>query len=229
MKASITGNGFKDRFPTSRAASITIRDVANAAGVSVATVSRHLQGVEVRAADGIQQAIEQLQFRPQAAARSLKSGVTRTVALVVPDVTNPFFAAVVKGVESISRQDSYNIFLYNSEEDGRREAAILADLRSRVDGVILTPADESLEAETRLAATGMPIVLLDREVGETRKFDAVLVDNAGGAAQAARYLLELGHTEIGIISGPLNTTPGRARHEGFLAVLAERGIEPPAT
>jgi LacI family transcriptional regulator len=193
--------------------------------VSVATVSRHLQGANVRAADRVRKAIEELQFRPQPAARSLKSRVTRSIAVVVPDITNPFFAAVVKGIESISRTDGYNVFLYNTEDDGGREASIVADLYGRVDGVILTPADESPEAAARLASIGTPIVLLDRELGDGDRFDSVVVDNEGGAAQAARYLLSLGHTDIGVISGPLDTTPGRSRHDGFLSVLAEHGIE----
>lgn len=206
----------------------TIHDVARAAGVSVATVSRHLHGNSVRAAERIRKTIDELDFRPQPAARSLKSGVTHSVAVVVPDITNPYFAAAVKGMESISRRDSYNVFLYNTEEDATREAAILADLRGRVDGVILTPADESSAAEARLAATGIPTVLLDREFGDGGLFDSVVVDNEGGAAQAARYLLGLGHTEIGLISGPLDTTPGRTRHDGFLAVLERSGLALPA-
>ncbi|CAA9495729.1 MAG: hypothetical protein AVDCRST_MAG38-2898 [uncultured Solirubrobacteraceae bacterium] len=195
------------------------------AGVSVTTVSRHLQGVNVRAAERLSTVIEELDFRPSPAARSLKSRVTRSVAVVVPDVTNPFFAAVVKGVESIARHDGYNIFLHNTEEDGRREASIIDDLYGRVDGVILTPADESPATADRLAAAGTPTVLLDREFGDRERFDSVLIDNAGGAAQAARYLVELGHSDIGVISGPLDTTPGRTRHDGFLSVLEERGIE----
>ena len=209
----------------SRNSTPTIHDVADAAGVSAATVSRHLQGAKVRAVDRIQEAIDDLDFRPQPAARSLKSGVTHSIAVVVPDITNPYFAAVVKGVESISRQGSYNIFLYNTEDDGEREADILADLRGRVDGVILTPADESPDAEERLAATGIPIVLLDREYGASQRFDSVVVDNAGGAAHAAHHLADLGHTDIGLISGPLETTPGRNRHDGFVDALQEHGIE----
>jgi len=210
------------------APSSTIHDVARIAGVSATTVSRHLQGVDVRAAERVRAAIEELEFRPRPAARSLKSRITGSVAVVVPDITNPYFAAVVKGVESIARQEGYNIFLHNTEEDGAREAAIIADLYGRVDGVILTPADESPSAAARLAAVDTPIVLLDREFGDRERFDSVVIDNEAGAAQAARYLCELGHTDIGVISGPLDTTPGRTRHDGFLAVLAERGIEPAA-
>lgn len=204
----------------------TIHDVASAAGVSSATVSRYLQGHRVRASGRVAAAVRELNFRPSPAARSLKSGATGSIAVVVPDITNPYFAAVVKGVESISQKDGYHIFLYNTEEDGDREAAILADLRGRVDGVILTAADESPAAQVRLAATGIPIVLLDREVGDDARFDSVLIDNVGGASQAATYLLGLGHTEVGIISGPLETTPGRTRHAGFLETLDKAGVQP---
>ncbi len=207
----------------------TIHDVAAAAGVSATTVSRHLGGQSVRSAERIQAAIEELDFRPRPAAQSLKSGATGSVAVIVPDITNPYFAAVVKGVELISRQDDYHIFLYNTEEDGDREAAILADLRGRVDGVILTPADESLEAQARLLSTGIPIVLLDREVGAGGEFDSVLIDNDGGAGQAADYLLGLGHIRIGLISGPAATTPGHARYRGFMSRMDAHDVELPAS
>lgn len=203
----------------------TIHDVASLAGVSAATVSRHLQGRHVRTAERIAEAISELNFRPTPAARSLKSGSTGSIAVVVPDITDPYFAAVVKGVESISRQENYHIFLYNTEEDGAREAAILADLRGRVDGVILTPADESQTAATRLLSARIPTVLLDREIGDGTLLDSVLIDNVEGARQAASYLLGLGHIDIGVISGPLDTTPGRTRHEGFLSVLEKAGVE----
>jgi len=203
----------------------TIHDVASLAGVSPATVSRHLQGQHVRAAERIAEVITKLSFRPTPAARSLKSGSTGSIAVVVPDITDPYFAAAVKGIESISRQENYHIFLYNTEEDGSREAAILADLRGRVDGVILTPADESQAAAARLLSTGIPTVLLDREIGDGSLLDSVLIDNVEGARQAASYLCGLGHVDIGVISGPLDTTPGRTRHEGFMAVLEKEGVE----
>ena len=195
--------------------------------MSPATVSRFLKGERVRADERIRRAIAELGFHPRPAARSLKSGVTRSIGVVVPDVSNPFFAAVVKGVESISRQDDYNIFLYNTEESPERENAVLRDLSGRVDGIILAPADESTEAEERLLEVAMPIVLLDREIGDGAHFDSVLVDSEGGARQAAEYLLGLGHERIGVITGPLDTTPGRARQEGFASALEAAGIDHP--
>jgi LacI family transcriptional regulator len=209
--------------------SSTIHDVAAAAGVSAATVSRYLAGQPVRRGEQIRVAIERLDFRPRPAAQSLKSGTTGSIAVIVPDISDPYFAAVVKGVESISRQDSWHIFLYNTEEDGEREAAILRELRGRVDGVILTPADESLEAQQRLLSTKIPIVLLDREINAGDEFDKVLIDNEGGAAQAAEYLLGLGHRRIGVISGPLATTPGRTRYAGFMSKLESAAVELPAS
>lgn len=203
----------------------TINDVAIAAEVSTATVSRYLSGQQVRNGDRIQRAIEALSFRPSPAARSLKSGVTRSIGVVVPDVTNPYFAAVVKGIESVSSVGDYSIFLCNSDEQVEREQKLLAQLQGRVDGIILAPATEGGETLGGLQRLGVPIVFLDRELTEEDGFDTVLVDNYEGGRQAAEYLLELGHQDIGLISGPLNTTPGRGRHEGFLGALEAGGVD----
>jgi len=206
----------------------TIADVARRAGVSTATVSRFLRGDRVRAAADIRQAIEDLSFWPSPAARSLKSGITYAIGVVVPDIANPFFAAVVKGVEGVSREGPYNIFLCDTDESTEREQRVLADLIRRVDGIILAPATEQDETPLQLREAGVPTVFVDRELHPPATFDSVLVDNAGGARQAAEHLMSLGHRRIGVISGPVNTTPGRGRHEGFLSALADRGVELPA-
>ncbi|MGI8676622.1 MAG: LacI family DNA-binding transcriptional regulator [Nocardioidaceae bacterium] len=203
----------------------TIGDVARMAGVSTTTVSRHLAGQRIRQAATVQATIETLDFRVNEVARSLKSGVTRTIGLVVPDVSNPFFAAVAKGVESVSRQSDLNVFLSNTDESVEREQAVLQGLIGRVDGVILVPAREGSDNTAELRRAGVPIVLLDRRLPGGDDLDSVLVDSEGGAAQAAEHLLGLGHRRIGLISGPLDTTPGRERHEGFVAALGRAGIE----
>lgn len=205
----------------------TIADVAQRAGVSATTVSRFLAGQSVRAADMIRAAVRDLDYHPSPAARSLRSGRTRSIALVVPDVTNPFFAAAVKGAEAVARQDDYNLFLYNTNESVDREVAVLADLVGRVDGAILAPTVESDEAPLRAHQAGLPIVFLDREIGGSPMFDAVLVDNAGGSRRAAEHLLDLGHRRIAIVNGTLHSTPGRQRREGFLETLKSHGVEPP--
>lgn len=203
----------------------TIHDVAARAGVSTATVSRYLSGQKVRSAEAVEAAVAQLGYSPNAVAQSLKSGRTCTIGVVVPDVTNPFFAAVAKGLEQVCQGHSFRMLLANSGESAENEQEILADLVHRVDGVILAPATEQDDAPLQLRAAGVPAVFLDRELAGGEPFDAVLVDNVGGARAAAEHLAGLGHTRIAVINGPVNTTPGRGRREGFLAGLADAGLE----
>jgi LacI family transcriptional regulator len=196
-----------------------IGDVARRANVSIATVSRYLRGYRVRSEDVIREAIAYYDYLPTAAARSLRSGVHLAIAVVVPDISNPFFAALVKGIESVFRPGPYSLFLSNTDESSDVEDALLADIVRRVDGIILVPATEQHATPTCVREAGLPLVFVDREMpGEG--FDCVMVDNVGGARAAARHLLGLGHEKIAIISGPLNTTPGRGRYEGFVDELA---------
>lgn len=205
----------------------TISDVAGRAGVSTATVSRFLKGQNVRNGKAIARAVTELDYQPSAIARSLKSGRTRSIGVVVPDITNPYFAAVVMGIESASQQGDYNVLLCNTQESPDREHRVLSGLAGRIDGLVLAPATEQAENPMDLRRLGVPIVFLDRELQEDDGFDSVLVDNAGGGRQAAEHLLELGHERIGVISGPLDTTPGRGRHEGFMHTLERAAVELP--
>ncbi len=204
----------------------TIIDVANAAGVSIATVSRFLHGEKVRAEAAIREAIGTLDYRPAVAARSLRSGVHYAVAMIVPDIVNPYFASLAKGVETVFRATPYRVFLCNTDEQTAIENAVLDEVVHRVDGIILAPAVEQEQAPLQVRQQGIPIVLVDRDLFD-RTFDCVLVDNVGGAAAAARHLCELGHTRIAIISGPLANTPGRTRYDGFVGELARFGLTPP--
>lgn len=201
----------------------SISDVATLANVSTATVSRFLQGQRVRSEVAIREAIDELRYHPAPAARSLRSGIHYAVAVVVPDITNPFFASLVKGIESIFRPGPYSVFLSNTDESSEVEAAVLGNIVGRVDGIILAPATEQAENALRVREAKVPLVFVDREVpGE--HFDSVMVDNVGGARAASRHLVGLGHRRIAIISGPLNTTPGRCRHEGFIEDLSAQKV-----
>lgn len=195
------------------------------AGVSTATVSRYLRGDRVRSAARIGSAIRELGYTPNPAARSLRSGVNCAVGVVVPDITNPFFAAVVRGIERVSRVGQYNILLCDTEESTRREEEVLSDLVRRVDGIILAPVTEQDMTPVRLREAGPPIVFLDRTIVGREAFDSVLVDNEGGAAQAADYLIGLGHRRLATISGPLDTTPGRGRHQGFVETAQAHDVQ----
>lgn len=205
----------------------TMRDVAERAGVSTATVSRFLAGQTVRAADVVAAAIEELGFRPNPIAQSLSSGSTRSCALVVPDITNPFFASVVRGIEEVARAAGYDLVLYNTDEDPELEAHIIEQLRNRVDGVVIAPTSESESGVglDLLDNLDIPAVLLDREAKGRDNHDSVKVDNEGGARQAIDHLVGLGHQRIALVTGSLGSTPGRERHEASVAALEAAGID----
>lgn len=203
----------------------SIHDVARRAGVSPATVSRYLSGQNVRSADAIAESVSAYDYFPSAIARSLKSGVTRNIGVVVPDITNPFFASAVKGIEKASRHQAYNIFLANTDESAERQNQVLATLAGMVDALIVTPAIESADVPEALARHEVPVVLLDREWREDHGFDSVVVDNFGGASQVVRHLAQLGHRRVATIAGPLDSTPGRLRYEGFMEEVRKAGLD----
>lgn len=201
-----------------------IHDVARLAGVSTATVSRYLAGEHVRSAPAVAAAVKQLSYRPSITARNLRTGRHLAVGVVVPDIANPFFAAVTRGVENVVAPHGLQVAIANSGEDVQLEAEAVDALQRRVDGVILAPATETDVVPQRLASSGLPVVFVDRGVSGAN-FDLVEVDNADGARQAAEHLVRLGHRAIGLISGPLSSTPGRERHDAFLGALEAMGVQ----
>ena len=204
----------------------TIGEVAQNAGVSVSTVSRFLRGQSVRSDEAIRQAIQKLGYQPSPEARGLRSGVHYAIAVVVPDITNPFFADIVKGIESVFRKSPYRVFLHNTDEDGDREEEVLQEIVKGVDGIILTPATEPAKVPTYLKYIDIPVVLVDREI-PGREFDCVVTDNGKGAEMAVNYLLSLGHKKIATIRGTQATTPGYQRYRGYSDALQAAKISVP--
>lgn len=202
-----------------------IHDVAKAAGVSTASVSRFLSGQTIRKADAVRRAIDELGFQPSQVARSLKSGRHHSIGVIVPDITNPFFAALVKGIETELRPHDLQVILGNSDEDPEREETLVADLTQRTDGLIMAPLSENDRVALALMKSGIPVVLVDRDLASGPQFDGVMIDNTSGVQQAIDHLVALGHTRIAAISGPLRSTPGRERHEALLATLAHHGLQ----
>jgi LacI family transcriptional regulator len=200
-----------------------IRDVAKRAGVSPASVSRHMSGGKVGGAERIDAAIKDLNYRPNQLARGLRSGRHSCVGVIVPDITNPLFAELVDGIESVFAADNIRVLLANSKEDPVREAALVADLASRTDGLILIPPVETDPVLDQLALVGVPVVFVDRVLSTGPDVDFVVVDNRHGAQLAAEHLISLGHIEVAVISGPLSSFPGRERHEAFLQALSDFG------
>jgi DNA-binding LacI/PurR family transcriptional regulator len=211
------------------AGGVTLEALARHLGLSTATVSRALMRPELVARttrERVQAAAQELGYAPNEVARSLRQRSSRTIGLVISDILNLFHAFVAKGVEDAAAARGYTMFLCNSSEDPRKEQAQLDLLRThQVRGIILEPAGtaESVEALVRL---GMPVVQVDRISG-ARGVPGVVSDNLGGAATAARYLLDLGHRRIATVAGDPGISSGRERLEGFRAAMAAEGVPLP--
>lgn len=204
----------------------TIRDVARLANVSIATVSAVINGkstVSENSALRVRKAMEALDYHPDQVARSLKVRRTATIGMLIPDVTNPFFTEVMRGVEDEARQSGYSVIFCDANEDPELEQQHLITLFSRrVDGVLLAPTDPHA-AQDRLTRRRFPLVFFDRiPPGYTGA--AVVTDNLGAAREAGRHLIGLGHRRIAIIAGRLDLSNGLARLEGFRQSLQEANL-----
>ncbi|GGE26018.1 LacI family transcriptional regulator [Marinithermofilum abyssi] len=208
---------------------VTIKDVAKKADVSVATVSRvinGLGGVRPATEERIRKAVEELNYLPNVIARSMVMKRTETIGVIVPDIANPFFPEVIKGIEEQARDSGYTLFLANTDESVEKERQLLHALRERrVDGLIVTTADEQHSPLMDLELGGLPVVLVDRHIQDS-PYDSVVIDNVDGAYTAIKHLVTTGHTKIGLIAGPDHVTPGRERTEGYVQAL--RDFEIPA-
>lgn len=214
----------------SRPRRISVIDVAARARVSPSTVSRHLNGQRVRRASAVQTAIEELRFVPSQSARALKLGQSLAVAVAGPETTNPYFAAVVSGAESVAREQGYNVLLVNIPVDStpETEEAILLGLAGRVDGIILTPLSETDHVTSRLASAGIPVVLLEGDSDTHEENDTVLVDHYRSGYDATEHLIRAGHKRIAAIYPRLETTGGRLKREGIHAAMAAHGMDLPS-
>jgi LacI family transcriptional regulator len=206
----------------------TMNDVARVADVSIATVSHVINGtrfVSPERVDRVQAAMRELDYTPDATARSLRMGRTHTIGVVIPDNTNPFFAELARWIEEAGFDAGYTTILGNSGERPDRERQYVVTLLSkRVDGLILAPWRKPAAAMTRvLRKAPIPIVVIDRD-DVLRTADVVLYDDVGGGRQAAQHLLALGHEEIAAIGGPPDPGHAPGRLEGFLAALADAGV-----
>jgi LacI family transcriptional regulator len=187
--------------------SVSLRDVAAAAKVSVGTVSNVLNRPEVVAPatlSRVQNTIKSLGFVPNGSARQLRSGQSRTLGLVVPDVGNPFFTEVARGVEDAAGKRNYAVFLCNSDESIEKEDRYINVLIAQnVSGVLITPADIKSDRIGVLRERGICVTLLDRELKADNQC-SVSVDDVHGGQIAIEYLASLGHSRIAWVSGPEN-------------------------
>jgi len=207
---------------------VTMTDVAERAGVSIATVSHVINDTrtvtdETRAR--VLAVIEELGYRPNRLARSLVRGETHTLGLILPDNANPFFAEIARGVEDTSFENGYNVILCNSYNDLEKELRYTDVLiEKQVDGILFVSAGMSTEHVCALQAQRMPVVIVDRDIPDVL-VDKVLTDNVHGGWLATGHLVELGHRRIACITGPSDVTPSAERITGYRQALEESGID----
>ncbi|KGJ81129.1 hypothetical protein GY21_01855 [Cryobacterium roopkundense] len=201
-----------------------IQDVARAAGVSTASVSRFLSGKTVRSGEAIGRAVRELGYSPSVVARTLKSGRHDSLGVIVPDITNPFFAGLVKGIDDVARPAGFQLILGNSDEDPEQENSLLESFVPRTDGIIIAPLVEEDRSVLGLDGQSLPVVLVDRQLSIETGFDRVVADNVAGSRLAVDHLTSLGHSAIAFISGPPTSSPGRSRRDGFLRSMSAHGL-----
>jgi LacI family transcriptional regulator len=205
----------------------TIREVAESAGVSYATVSHVINNTRVvsqETRERVLAAMAALNYRPNALARSLRQGKTNTIGLVLPDSANPFFAEISRSIEDEAFKLGYSVFLCNTELDTQRELFYVDVLSNKqVDGIIFVAAGDQADSLDLLLHRRMPVVMIDRDLPNV-EVDAVLTDNQLGGFLATRHLLELGHKRIACIAGPSSITPSAERIIGYRRALEEADL-----
>lgn len=209
-----------------------IRDIARVAKVSSTTVSRVLNGtgyVKEETKLAVLKTIKELNYTPSAVARSLSRNETNTIGVLVPDIQNPFFGEVIKGISSLADEKNLNIILCDTDENVLKEIKSLNMLKEqRILGIIITPTNDTNEVNNEqlsvLENMGIPIVLVDRDVKHSN-FDGVFIDNIKGAYEATNALIKEGHRKIAIITGPDSSKPGRDRLTGYKKALRMNDIE----
>ncbi|MFI5662909.1 LacI family DNA-binding transcriptional regulator [Streptomyces sp. NPDC051684] len=200
----------------------TLMDVAQAAGVSKATASRALQRPDM-VAEGtrlrVREAADRLGFQPNSAARALTKGRTGLVGLIVPTLSNPFFAPLVIGAQQAAEDTESHLLIAVSEYDAEREAALADRLSEQADGLIMvTPV--GTDAALRERFKRRPLVLVDRQVG---RLPAVVADTAAGLAELLGHLMDLGHREIAYVSGPAGSWADEQRRASLTAQASDAG------
>lgn len=205
----------------------TQKELAKLAGVSAGTVSNVISGsarVSERYRQKVLNAVRALNYQPNLIARSLKTNRTRTLGIVVPDITIPFFPKIVRGAESAARERGYFLIVLDSEHNHTREVDMMALLHSqRVEGILLVAAGGPERSGGSAAISGPPVVYLDR-LPQGVKGDSVSVDDRTSAEMGVSHLLARGHTHIAIITGPLTLKNEQERLRGYRQALYKSGI-----
>lgn len=206
--------------------SVTIRDVATAAGVSISTASRALSGrgsVNPSTLEAVELAARDLGYGANRAAQSMRSGQTKRIALIVPDLENPFFAELVKGAQARARERGYVVFVADTDDNPHVESEMVQEFAERCDGILLSTPRSSDERIIEISSM-IPTVLLHRS---SHVLPYILTDVARGIGLALQHLVALGHTKIAYVDGPVESWSSALRRRSLATASEAAGIEVP--
>ena len=208
----------------------TLIDVARRAGVHPSTASRALNGhsrskVSPATVAAVLDAARRLDYQPNTLARGLKMSRTFTVGMLVPDLTNPLFPPIVRGLEDRLREAGWTLVLANTDNDDDKERSLLQTMTTRrVDGLVLATARRSYPLLAEIERSGLPTVLVNRTTDEPT-VPAVLGDDHNGIGQAVRHLASLGHTKIAFVGGTQEVSTGLVRYHSFVSWMHSAGLD----
>lgn len=209
---------------------ITIREVAKEAGVSIGTASRALNRagrVSEKAIADVTRAARRLGYEPDVVARSMRTRSSGVVGLLVSDIANPLYARIITAIESALQTAGYALLLASTHNDGKREKAMIDLFRARrVDGLILGACETEAPKYLEQLSSELPVVALDRDFGPSAS--GVHVDHHNGALQATRYILNLGHRRVALLTPGSVLRPGRERIAGFEEAFRQQNLKPVA-
>jgi DNA-binding LacI/PurR family transcriptional regulator len=206
---------------------VSIKDVAETAGVSTATVSRVLAQkpyVRAKVRDHVMAVVKELNYSPNRVARSLRSRSSNIIGLIVSDIENPFFQQVSRAVEDAANEQGFSVMLCNNDENPIKEETYLQLLRDEnVAGVVLSPTRQSADDFSKFSTYNIPMVVIDRRVNNF-EVDNILIDNVQSAHTIVSHLIQHGYGRIGAIFG-IGSTTGRERRQGYVQALTDHNIE----
>jgi LacI family transcriptional regulator len=208
---------------------VTIKDIAKKANVSIATVSRVINkkanGIRIETQQRVLDIVKEYNYQPSGVARSMITKKTSTIGLIIPDIRNPFFPELVRGVEDFSKRNNYNVFLCNTDGDIDREIEYLNLMKEKnVDGIVYTYAYGGLDDQFKKNLHNkIPIVLLDRRKDD-HQFSGVYIDDEKAGYMATKHLIDLSHERIGCITGPEHIRNSMDRLKGYKNALKESGL-----
>lgn len=208
---------------------VTIKDIAKESGVSTATVSRVLSNKGYASSEikeKVQEVARRLNYQPNAIARSLKTDRTNTIGVIIPDISNPYFMRISRGIEDVIQNIKCNLIFASCDENPDKERDLLqVFLEKRVDAIVIATSGGNDDFIYQTNKSGVPIVLVDRKLKkESKNIDSVYEDNIEGAYQLTQSILKKGHRRIGVINGSLRVSTGLERFQGYQKAIAEYDI-----